>query len=345
MHDIVDSSHYCEVMNAIMVLGIYEGLVDESIALEGSWVSHISGGCTLLELRGQSNIIDSPAEYEISIFIFMKMIHIGLVTGQGLSLPWASVKDLCLQRLPYFYAHTQLIYQSACLCMEWRTALLTYKKDQDVTQLSAIIFQALALDKQLEDWAKSVPSSAKYAVELMLTDTQLEWLNPLLNTRWRPLNLHSYSSLSNQILWRFYWMARAILNQALLFTNSLFKQRKVTPSPILCPADTESKLILFTDSLCESCLSTFISIVKQDPQYYSAKAIPNVLGYIILQVLPTIGLCLEQVDIIGIDLSTRREWVVRMRHFLRVNLGIAKGATAIPPSLNSNIPIQIWGFS
>jgi hypothetical protein len=229
--------------------------------------------------------------------------------------------------------------------MEWRTALLTYKKDQDVTQLSAIISQALALDKQLEDWAKSVPSSAKYAVELMLTDTQLEWLKPLLNTRWRPLNLHSYSSLSNQILWRFYWVARAILNQALLFTNSLFEHRKVTPSPILCPADTESKLISFTDSLCESCLSTFISIVKQDPQYYSAEAIPNVLGYITLQVLPTIGLCLEQVDIIGIDLSTRREWVARMRNFLRVNLGIAKGATAIPPFLNSNIPIQIWGLS
>ncbi|CVK85243.1 uncharacterized protein FPRN_06880 [Fusarium proliferatum] len=345
MHGVIDSSHYYEVMNSIMLLSIYEGLVDESIALEGSWVSHISGGCTLLDLRGQGKIIDSPAEYEISILIFMQMIHIGLVTGQGLSISWESVKELCLPRLPYFYTHTHLIYQSACLCMEWRTALLTYKADRDIAQLSAIASQALALDKQLEEWSTSLPPSSNYTVESALADTQLEWLRPLLNTPWRPLHLHKYSTLSNQILWRFYWMVRTILNQALLFTNSILEQSKATPSPILSQTETESKLISFTDSLCESCLSTFVNIVKEDPQYYRAGAIPSVLGYLTLQVLPTLSLCLEQVDITGIDLSSRREWVARMRHFLRANLGIAKGVTAIPPSLESNIPIQIWGFS
>ncbi|SCO42971.1 uncharacterized protein FFMR_07131 [Fusarium fujikuroi] len=345
MHGVIDSSHYYEVMNSIMLLSIYEGLVDESIALEGSWVSHISGGCTLLDLRGQGSIINSPAEYEISILIFMQMIHIGLVTGQGLSISWESVKELCLPRLPYFYTHTHLIYQSACLCMEWRTALLSYKADQDITQLSPIASQALSLDKQLEEWAKTLPPSANYAIGSVLIDTQLEWLRPLLNAPWRPVNLHTYSSLSSQILWRFYWMVRTILNQALLFTNGILEQSKVTPNPILSQAETESKLISFTDSLCESCLSTFVNIVKQDPQYYRAEAIPSVLGYVTLQVLPTLGLCLEQVNITGIDLSSRREWVARMGHFLRAHLGIAKGVTAIPPSLNSSIPIQIWEFS
>ncbi|KAF5568817.1 hypothetical protein FPHYL_2624 [Fusarium phyllophilum] len=242
MHDIVDSSHYCEVMNAIIVLGIYEGLVDESIALEGSWVSHISGGCTLLELRGQGKIIDSPSEYEVYIIIFMQMIHIGLVTGQGLSIPWAS-----------------LIYQSACLCMEWRTALLTYKADQDISQLSAaIVSQALTLVKQLEEWAQSVPPSSKYGMEPILTDTQPEWLRPLLNTPWRPLNLHTYSSLSNQILWRFYWMVRTILNQAVLFTNSIFEQSN---NPILDQAEMETKLISFTDSLWLTLISFYSYIL------------------------------------------------------------------------------------
>lgn len=267
------------------------------------------------------------------------------MTGQGLSISWESVKELCLPRLPYFYTHTHLIYQSACLCMEWRTALLTYKADRDIAQLSAIASQALALDKQLEEWSTSLPPSSNYTVESALADTQLEWLRPLLNTPWRPLHLHKYSTLSNQILWRFYWMVRTILNQALLITNSILEQSKATPSPILSQTETESKLISFTDSLCESCLSTFVNIVKEDPQYYRAGAIPSVLGYLTLQVLPTLSLCLEQVDITGIDLSSRREWVARMRHFLRVNLGIAKGVTAIPPSLESNIPIQIWGFS
>ncbi|KAG8665342.1 hypothetical protein FPOAC1_010137 [Fusarium poae] len=337
-----DSSQYCEVMSSIMLLGIYEGLVDQSVALEGSWVSHISGGCTLLNLRGQDKIIECPAEYEVSILIFMQMIHIGLVTGQGLSISWASVKELCLPRLPYFYAHTQLIYQSARLCMEWRTALLTYETDQDITQLSAITSQALTLDKELEEWATSVPPSSTYAVESM-TDTEVEWLQPLLNTSWRPHNSHTYSSLTNQILWRFYWMVRTILNQALLFTNGIFEQSKVGPKPILCQAEIESRLLSFTDRLCESCLSTFINIVKQGPQYCRAEGIPSVLGYLTLQVFPTLALCLEQVNLAGVDLSGRKEWVASMRHFLRVNLGIAKGPTVIPISPNSNIPVQIWG--
>jgi hypothetical protein len=256
-----------------------------------------------------------------------------------------SVKELGLPRLPYFYTHTELIYQSACLCVEWRTALLTFEADQDITQLFPIVSQAVTLDKKLEGWAKSLLTSLHYTAESISTDSQLDWLQPLLNGPWKPLRSHTYQSLMNKVLWRFYWMVRTILNQALLFTNSIFEQTRVTSNPItLCKSEIESNIILFTDLLCESCLSTFLNIVKKDQQHYKAESVPSLLGYMTLQVLPTLGLCLEQVNLTGIDLSGRRQWVARMRDFLRVNLGITNGAAAIPPSSNSNIPIQIWGL-
>ncbi|WZH50069.1 Zn2-C6 fungal-type domain-containing protein [Fusarium acuminatum] len=342
---IVDSSQYSEVMASIVLLGIYEGLLDQSIALEGSWVSHTSGGCTLLTLRGQDKIIESSTEYEVSIITFMQMIQIGLLTGQGLPTLWKSVQKLGLPRLPYFYTHTELIYQSACLCKEWRTALLNFEADQDITPLFDIISQALALDKHLEGWAKDILPSLHYTVEPVSTDSQLEWLQPLLDGPWKPLHSHTYPSLMNQVLWRFYWMVRAILNQALLFTNSIFEQAKVTTNPvILHKSEIESSILSFMDLLCESCLSTFTNIVKDDPQSYKVEAVPSLLGYLTLQVLPTVGLCLEQVNLTGIDLSGRKEWVAKIRDFLRVNLGIAKGAAAIPPSSHGDIPVQIWGL-
>ncbi|KAH6951998.1 hypothetical protein DER45DRAFT_577430 [Fusarium avenaceum] len=342
---IVDSSQYSEVMASIVVLSTYEGLLDQSIALEGSWVSHTNGGCTLLTLRGQDKIAESSTEYEVSIITLMQMVQIGLLTGQGLPTSWKSVRKLGLPRLPYFYTHTELIFQSACLCKEWRTALLSFEVDQDATPLFTVISQALALDKQLENWAEDLLPSLHYTVESLSADSQLEWLQPLLDGPWKPLHSHTYPSLMNQVLWRFYWMARSILNQALLFTNSVFEQAKITTNPlVLHKSEIESNILSFMDLLCESCLSTFTNIVKKDPQNYKAEGVPSLLGYLTLQVLPTLGLCLEQVKLTGIDLSGRREWVARIRDFLRENLGIAKGAAAIPPSSNSGIPVQVWGL-
>lgn len=279
------------------------------------------------------------------LILYLLQVQIGLLTGQGLPTSWKSVRKLGLPRLPYFYTHTELIFQSACLCKEWRTALLSFEADQDATPLFAIISQALALDKQLENWANDLLPSLHFTVESLSADSQLEWLQPLLDGPWRPLHSHTYPSLMNQVLWRFYWMVRSILNQALLFTNSIFEQAKVATNPlVLHKSEIESNILSFMDLLCESCLSTFTNIVKKDPQNYKAEGVPSLLGYLTLQVLPTLGLCLEQVKLTGIDLSGRREWVARIRDFLRENLGIAKGAAAIPPSSNSGIPVQVWGL-
>ena len=46
----------------------------ESMALEGSWVSHTSGGAALLSIRGQDKILESPAEFEVSGISFLQMV-------------------------------------------------------------------------------------------------------------------------------------------------------------------------------------------------------------------------------------------------------------------------------
>lgn len=46
----------------------------ESMALEGSWVSHTSGGAALLSIRGQDKIMKSPEEFEVSAVSFQQMV-------------------------------------------------------------------------------------------------------------------------------------------------------------------------------------------------------------------------------------------------------------------------------
>ncbi|KAJ4026831.1 hypothetical protein NW752_001787 [Fusarium irregulare] len=342
---IKDSSSYCDVMSAIVLLGIYEGLMMESMALEGSWVSHTSGGAALLSIRGQDKILKSPAEFEVSGISFLQMIYSSFLTGEAPIVAWSSVNELGLPKLPYFYKHTEHMYQAACLFAEWRTLLLECDSDDGFQQLSNIAKRALALDKRYEEWAHSLPSTSTYTTRPLSAESQPEWLQPLLNGPWKPLNSHTYPSLMIQVLWRFYWMVRAILNQALLFTNSILEERQAKANPIFPRrANIETNILYFTDLLCESCLSTLVNVTKRVPEHVGAEAVPSLWGYLILQVLPTIGLCLEQVVLPDIDLSGRREWAAKLRHFLRVNFGIAKGATAIPPSHVGRVPIQTWGI-
>ncbi|RBR10224.1 uncharacterized protein FIESC28_09610 [Fusarium coffeatum] len=267
------------------------------------------------------------------------------LTGEAPTVSWSSVNELGLPSLPYFYAHTEHMYQAACLFAEWRTILLERDSDDGFQHLSNIVNRALALDKRYEEWARSLPSTSAYTTQPLSTESQPEWLQPLLDGLWKPLNSHTYPSIMIQVLWRFYWLVRAILNQALLFTNNIFEERQANVNPIFPHrANIETNILSFIDLSCESCLSTLVNITKRIPEHVGAEAVPSLWGYLILQVLPTIGLCLEQVVLPDIDLSGRREWAAKLRHFLRVNFGIAKGATAIPPSHVGKVPIQTWGL-
>ncbi|KAM0371985.1 hypothetical protein ACHAO7_008336 [Fusarium culmorum] len=339
-----DSSSYCDVVSAITLLGIYEGLMHESIALEGSWVSHMTGASTLLSLRGQDKIIESPAEFEVSAVCFLQMIYGSFLNGQAPPIPWTSVNKLALPKSPAFYAHIELIYEAACQFAEWRTALLDYESDEGLERLSNVAKKASMLDRRFEEWAESAPESLRYETDPLPLEPHPEWVQPLINSPWRPLSYHTYSTLMVQIIWRFYWMARVIINQALLFTYDILREQKGNVDPsIPRRTDIEDQVLSFTDLLCESCVSTFVNISKGDPQM-EAEKVPTLLGYLILQVLPALGLFYEQIVFTGVDTFGRREWVAKMRHFLRVNFGIAKGITAIPPSHVGKIPIQTWGL-
>ncbi|QPC65655.1 hypothetical protein HYE67_007886 [Fusarium culmorum] len=338
---VVDSSSYCDIISSIMCLGFYEA--NKSIGFEGAWGSHISGASVLLKMRGQKKTVNPKLEYEVSIVSYMQMISGNLLTGTAPHVTSASMNELCLSKLPQLYSHTELIYQSACLCTEWKKALLISETDEGLETLCIIFNKALILDEQLENWTHNLPAWANYTVQSVSIDSQPEWLLPLLNGPWNPPNTHIYPSLMVQTLWRFYWMARLIISQALLFTSTII-ERAATKPLNFSRLDVESRLITFINHLCESCLAAFMPVTRNDPQSSKVEDVPILLAYLILQVFPTIGLCLEQISINDLDIVGRRDWVAKMRHFLRVNFGIAKGATAIPLTEVGSIPIQMWGL-
>ncbi|XEV07189.1 hypothetical protein FSHL1_012476 [Fusarium sambucinum] len=339
-----DSSSYCDVVSAITLLGIYEGLMHESIALEGSWVSHMSGASTLLSIRGQDKIVESPAEFEVSAVCFLQMIYNTFLSGQTPPIPWTSVNKLALPKLPDFYAHIELIYEAACQFAEWRTALLDYESDEGLKRLSDVASQAAMLDRRFEEWSQTAPESLSYTTDSLPEGPYPEWLQPLINSPWRPLNCHTYPTLMVQILWRFCWLSRSIINQALLYTYDILQERKETIDPSFPHrTDIEDSILSFTDMIRESCISTFVGVCKDNPQM-KAEQVPTLLGYLILQVLPALGLFYEQITFTSVDIMGRRDWAAKMRHFLRVNFGIAKGITAIAPSHVGKIQIQTWGL-
>ncbi|KAL6918517.1 hypothetical protein FSST1_010012 [Fusarium sambucinum] len=343
MLSIVDSSAYCDIISSIMCLGFYEGLIDKSIGLEGAWGSHISGASVLLKMQGQKKTTESSIAYEVSIVSYMQMISGNLLTGTTPHVTAASVNELGLPKQPQVYSHTELIYQAACLCTEWRTALLNSKTDEGLETLRSVFNRALILDDQLQNWTHNLPAWSKYTTESISTDIQPEWILPLLNGPWNPLNTHIYPSLMVQTLWRFYWMTRIIISQALLFTSDIIELSATKPLNFR-RSDVESRLMAFIDQLCESCLAAFMPVTRKDPHSSKVEGVPILLACLILHVLPAIGLCLEQIDVTDYDIAGRRDWVSKMRHFLRVNFGIAKGATAIPLTQVGAIPIQMWGL-
>jgi hypothetical protein len=239
----------------------------------------------------------------------------------------------------------KLIYKAACLCAEWRTALFIPQSEHGWKQLSIIAGKAMSLDKQLEEWSWSLPSSLRCTVEAISINSQPEWLKPLLIGTWTPLNTHNNPSLTVKIIWRFYWQVRLILNQALLFTNSILERSETIINPISShQKNIESRIVSFVDRLCESCLSTFVVDTTKHSRHYRTEDIPGILGYLLMQGLPTIGLCLEQVVLVDFDLSSRKDWLAKMKRFLRNTLGVGKGAAAKEPSQYGKIPIQIWGL-
>ncbi|PTD08934.1 hypothetical protein FCULG_00011155 [Fusarium culmorum] len=258
-------------------------------------------------------------------------IYGSFLNGQAPPIPWTSVNKLALPKSPAFYAHIELIYEAACQFAEWRTALLDYESDEGLERLSNVAKKASMLDRRFEEWAESAPESLRYETDPLPLEPHPEWVQPLINSPWRPLSYHTYSTLMVQIIWRFYWMARVIINQALLFTYDILREQKGNVDPSI-PAEPTLKTRFYHSPICYG-----------DPQM-EAEKVPTLLGYLILQVLPALGLFYEQIVFTGVDTFGRREWVAKMRHFLRVNFGIAKGITAIPPSHVGKIPIQTWGL-
>ncbi|KAL4730986.1 hypothetical protein ACLX1H_003028 [Fusarium chlamydosporum] len=144
---------------------------------------------------------------------------------------------------------------------------MNYEEDDGLQRLCDVATKALSFDKRFEEWAHNPPPSFEFSARPLSVESQPQWLQPLLSGPWRPLKSHKYASLMIEILWRFYWMVRAIVNQALLFTDGIFEQSKEPDSPIAPNRTTiEHNALSFTDHLCESCLSNFVEITEKAPE-------------------------------------------------------------------------------
>lgn len=237
----------------------------------------------------------------------------------------------------------ELVYRSALLCSEWKPAFEGVDTASGLLKLSSIALLGVSLDKNLDDWSRSLPQTCAYSVEPASTESDPEWLGLLLAGRGVPRHSHNYPSLETQMVWRFYWETRMILSQVLLYTNAVLEKELAPSNPVRNSSkEVEFSLLYFADRLCESCITPLAAARRKGTFDLNIEDVPCLQGYLLLHILPTVGLCLHQVVLDGVDLSSRREWVDRMSRFVKNHFGFAKTSAEVHPEQFAILPIQIW---
>ena len=206
---------------------------------------------------------------------------------------------------------------------------------------------AATLDKSLEDWSQTVPLSCSYSMERIEKDYRPKWMWALLDGAGSPQYSHIYPSRLTELMWRLSWTTRLILNQALLHTLDVLQgmSSTATLSDMIHPEVIQINLLLMIDRLCESCLAPFTNASQNNPPPSAIGDIHSLRGYALLQPLPIIDLCLDQVQIIGVDFSVKKEWIGKMLGFLWMQIGLAKAKAVIEPHRIESLPVQLWGLA
>jgi len=246
-------------------------------------------------------------------------------------------------KLKHVSSLTELVFDTATLCSVWRSAFYALETSSSLQQLSEIAKCGIILSGDFDRWAKKLPRAYAYDKNALSTHPQVELLRSLLDGDWVPQCVHQYPSLVSQMLWRFYWVTRLVLCQVLLYTHMVFEKVSTISSPLTTiQKDIQYCLLSLIDRLCESCLTPFAA--PGQSRFESRDQISSLEGYLLLQILPTVGLCVDQVVISDVDLTTRKDWICRMRACLKSHFGFAKVATVIQPSRYAQLPIQLWGL-
>ncbi|KAH7308411.1 hypothetical protein B0I35DRAFT_441871, partial [Stachybotrys elegans] len=330
-----------QVLASIVMLGIYEALVAKSITVNGGWMSHMVGASMLL--KREKKRLKTPLELQVGAMITRQTLHASLITGQELPIHLEQ-GPASSPLLKHIYTQTSLVHQAALLCTEWRQAFEEVDMGSSsgsgsgsgLEKLVAVAERALSLDRNLDEWSQHLPGDLLYTVEPTSVSASPAWLQALLQGPWAPQASHDYATGSAEIVWRFQWVARLILSQALLHTDA---------EPVAaCRSQVEAGLLLAADRLCESCLSPFVAVSRDAPSKVSLEDVPSLYGYLMLQILPPAELCLKQV-VVSHDLSGRQNWTRRMKAFLGQQMGYAKATVNVDPARYSRLPIQMWGLT
>ncbi|KAH8886236.1 hypothetical protein GQ53DRAFT_809795 [Thozetella sp. PMI_491] len=344
MMSTIDTCPTDEMMISVILLGIYEAMVDPTTSPNSSWLAHTGGAATLLRLRIQKQTKGPQGDLDISVMIFRQMLHGCLISGRAPTLPLKLLAGFFPPGLEHVYAHADLMTQSAFLFSEWKEALEDSNIFSMLEKLPPIVSAATTLDRSFDDWSRDLPETCAYGVQPLTRGSYPEWMLPLLVGEWAPQSSHAYHSPLTKMLWTFYWQTRLILNQALLHTVTILDEHGLSSS-LACASrqEIEFRLVSFADRLCESCLTPLIASTKANPQTQSINDIRGLQAYLLLHIVPTVALCLNQAAITGIDLAGRQEWAAKMKRFLSVDLGFAKGGAEASQYQSARVPIQIWG--
>lgn len=241
------------------------------------------------------------------------------------------------------------------------------------------------MDNALDQWSRNIPSAYQYTMHPRPPrESYPVWLYELLDGPWAPEQTHTYPSTFVQFQWRFVWITRLVLNQALLYTLNLLRvQQDTTPSStnmssssgtfedhgpnfsismsaFLNRTQLEANLRHMIDRLLESSLSSFIKAIhvvhQRDPGLaaggsaslpnVSFESVPSYMGYLLMMPLPFVTLCICQTSasLAGAPFAGRLDWVSRLQRFIEARLGFAKANARLDMIGIQGIPVQLWGL-
>ncbi|KAH8172514.1 hypothetical protein LIA77_06769 [Sarocladium implicatum] len=338
-----------DVLVSVVLLGFYETIVEPSISSLGSWLSHVGGSAMLLKKKRPSDQDhQSPIDIQIRSMIFRQMAHGSIMAGRAPVLTLEEADPLKDPQLHHLEKHRSLIYQAVLYCSEWNAALGSMRDPSSLERLTAIAAKALVLDDEIQSSAANLPQPFGYTVKpITAAENVPKWVHNILACSGAPDSSHDYSSPVSEMLWRFYWVTRLILCQALLYTDRVLHAKGAPFNPIAKRREAvESALAHVIQRSCESCVTPIVQAVEQkDTGAVEVQDIASIRGYLMLQVLPTVSLCIDQTaqDYAHLDLESRRPWLKAMKDLLQVGLGFSKAAAEINTLLLNDLPIQLWG--
>ena len=244
-----------------------------------------------------------------------------------------------------------LFHDASHLFCEWKSALEAPITYTSLNELSAIASRGmLLLNQELVQWARELPQVHAFILKPITREAHPEWLQELLRGPWSPEKSHAYASPVAEMLWRFHWVTKLILSQALLYTNAILldKDPSLSVSNPVADAqrDIEISLLSASDHLSESCLSPLINASSKAQTSLAIDDVPSRDGYLMLQVLPSLAFAFRQASgtYTSLDLGGRAGWVKTMKNFLSRRLGFSKAGVELEYAHGVEFPVQMWGI-